>query len=74
MPNRPGPIAVSIDTPEIARQLADSCNKLLDTSKSLCQPSEPLDNRWRSGWSTLLKQLDELEMTLRDAENAGKLH
>ena len=66
MPDRPGTIMVSKDVPLIIRQLADSCNKLLEASRSICQPSEPLDTRWRNGWSTLLHELDVLEMMLRE--------
>ena len=66
IPDRPGPIVVPDHVPHTVLELANICNNLLETSRALCQPSEPLDNRWREGWSTLLNQLDELEIALRN--------
>ena len=65
MPDRPGPIMVSNEVPQTVRELADVCNNLLETSRLICQPSEPLDDRWRNGWSSMLDQLDEIEKSLR---------
>ena len=65
IPDRPGPIVVSDEASQTVQELANICNNLLDTSRVLCQPSEPLDNRWREGWSALLDQLDVLEIALR---------
>jgi hypothetical protein len=31
---------------------------------SICQPSEPLDDRWSDGWAEILGYLDELEVEL----------
>jgi hypothetical protein len=70
IPDRPGSIVVSDDVSQTVRELANICNNLLETSRVLCQPSEPLDNRWRNGWSTLLNQLDVLEITLRKMESS----
>lgn len=39
--------------------------KIQSISKSICQPSEPLDTRWRLGWSELLHHLDGLEGLLK---------
>jgi hypothetical protein len=64
IPDRPGPIVVPDHALHTALELANICNNLLETSRLLCQPSEPLDNRWREGWSTLLEQLDVLEIKL----------
>jgi len=71
IPDRPGPIVISDDVPQTARELANICNNLLETSRVLCQPSEPLDKRWREGWSTLLEQLEVLEMRLRKMDGAA---
>ena len=65
IPDRPGPIVVSDEGSQTVRELANICNSLLEISRVLCQPSEPLDNRWREGWSALLDQLNVLEITLR---------
>jgi hypothetical protein len=47
------------------------CNRILDVAKTITQPSEPLDERWRSGWANLLTELDELETRLRALKEAG---
>jgi hypothetical protein len=33
-------------------------------AKSICQPSEPLDARWRAGWADLIGELTKLEKIL----------
>lgn len=38
--------------------------RIQDVAKTVCQPSEPLDTRWRRGWSDLLLELDRLESLL----------
>jgi hypothetical protein len=40
------------------------CVSLLSKTRSLCQPSEALDARWRSGWAAVHQDLDLLERTL----------
>ena len=40
------------------------CATLLARTRSLCQPSEALDARWRSGWAEVRQDLDRLERTL----------
>jgi hypothetical protein len=64
MPNRPSPICLPEDASELSKELAHICNRLFDASRTLCQPSEPLDERWRSGWSVLLSDLNALETKL----------
>jgi hypothetical protein len=46
------------------RSVASSCNHIVAISSHLAQPSEPLDDRWRSGWSELLAELADLEISL----------
>lgn len=53
-----------------AKELVHHCKQVQSIAKTICQPSEPLDNRWRAGWSELLKELDELELALTAATNA----
>lgn len=72
IPDRPGSIVVQDEVPQAVRELANICNSLLETSRVLCQPSEPLDNRWRDGWSNLLDQLDVLEILLREMGRVTK--
>lgn len=52
------------------------CASLLAKTRSLCQPSEALDSRWRSGWATVCQELDSLEralLSLREDEDARGL-
>ena|SRR6266567_8748981 len=39
--------------------------RIQDIAKTICQPSEPLNVRWRNGWKDLLSELDRLELLLR---------
>lgn len=63
-PRYPGTYDVPPGAPPELRRICDITNSLLDRSKSICQPSEPLDDRWTDGWSEILAQLDELERSL----------
>lgn len=51
------------------------CASLLGKTRSLCQPSEALDSRWRSGWAAVCEDLDLLERTLLslDVRTAARL-
>ncbi len=56
------------------RWVASCCNHIATLGKHLAQPSEPLDDRWRRGWSELLGELRALEthlIALRD-ERGGE--
>src|SRR5579863_1863997 len=62
----PDPILpVTLQLPEAAPQqmqdLLVSCNRLMSFAKSLCQPSEPLDPRWKSEWGFVQAELDYLD-------------
>lgn len=63
-PRRPGPMQVPIGANEQLRYLIEICNHLNETAKSITQPSEPLDERWKSGWSELQSDLIKLEENL----------
>ena len=65
IPDRPSPIIVSDQAPQSVQELANVCNNLVEISRVICQPSEPLDKRWKEGWTALLDQLDVLELVLR---------
>ena len=45
-------------------QLGLISKRIQDIAKTICQPSEPLDSRWRDGWAELLVELDRLEALL----------
>lgn len=55
---------VPLGGPPELRRICEITNRLLDRSQSICQPSEPLDDRWSYGWSEILAQLDELERSV----------
>jgi len=64
-PDRPGRLSVPDTVSEEVRVLVDVCNRLNEKAKTITQPSEPLDERWRSGWSVLLGELAALEEQLQ---------
>lgn len=47
------------------RRVSELANHILARSRSMCQPSEPLDDRWANNWSEVFRLLDELEQVLR---------
>ena len=63
-PIYPGRYVVPEGHPPEVQRICEITNHLLDRSQSICQPSEPLDDRWSQGWSDILTQLDELERCL----------
>lgn len=71
LPDRPLRIDPPGDDSPSHRGLVACCNRILDTAKTITQPSEPLDERWRSGWAALLTELDDLESRLRALKEAG---
>jgi hypothetical protein len=71
IPDRPSPISLPQGASEFSVELAHLSNRLLEASRTLCQPSEPLDERWRSGWLVLLRDLDELEVKLNSQLKYG---
>ncbi len=46
------------------REISASCGRLIESADILCQPSEPLDARWRSGWTSVKLELDRLDQLL----------
>jgi hypothetical protein len=61
----PEPLTVPENGTPWAREVASACNRIMEVTKILCQPSEPLDERWRRGWAELLRELGVLEELLR---------
>lgn len=64
LPERPLRMEVPADASSSSQGLIACCNRLLDIAKTITQPSEPLDDRWRSGWAAMLSELDDLETQL----------
>lgn len=62
--DRPCRLIVPGDAPAEVQTLARLCNSLHETAKTLVQPSEPLDERWKAGWSELLADIDLVERQL----------
>jgi hypothetical protein len=63
-PQFPSRYTVPIDAPSELQRICEITNQLLDRTRSICQPSEPLDERWAQGWSEILSRLDELQQSL----------
>ena len=49
----------------VSTEILKICVSLLSKARSLCQPSEALDSRWRSGWSAVCEDLELLERSLK---------
>ncbi len=64
-PAFPHRFELSRDAPLPAVELMAECNRVMDVSTSLVQASEPLDERWRAGWSRLETALADLEARLQ---------
>ena len=65
-PDRPLALSRPVDASSELVRVVDVCNRLNRLSKSVAQPSEPLEQRWRTMWAALLAELDELAAALRD--------
>ena len=68
-PRYPDRYDIPSDAPFELRRICEITNRLIDRSQSMCQPSEPLDERWSHGWSEIVAQLDELEQSLQKVVN-----
>jgi hypothetical protein len=60
-PKLPQPIRVLSKASSIAIEMSECCNRLLEAANLLSQPSEPLDDRWRSEWRSVIRNLDTIE-------------
>lgn len=63
-PDRPRRLAVPKNSTKEVRTLVVLSNCISETAKTLAQPSEPLDERWRVGWAELIADLDKIEQHL----------
>lgn len=48
-------------SPDEIRRVAVCCNRIIDISRHIRQPSEPLEERWKRGWEDLLVEIGTLE-------------
>lgn len=63
-PVLPGPLHVPEGASPQFNELALRCNRLVGAAETLCQPSEPLDDRWRSEWATVSAELEHINRIL----------
>jgi hypothetical protein len=63
-PDLPGLLTPPPDASLNSQEMADICNRLMGMTHTLCQRSEPLDCRWKSGWEKVLQELDRMETLL----------
>jgi len=67
-PKYPGPWHI----PECAEgrnaAVADACQAVFQLSSLACQPSEPLDSRWKATWASLKVELAALKLALEGME------
>lgn len=70
-PDRPSALSKPVDADAELARVVDACNRLNGLSKSVAQPSEPLEQRWRTMWQALLQELDELAAALRDWQSGA---
>jgi hypothetical protein len=68
-PELPSSLSVPPDSSRRVRKIAGCCNRLVESAGILCQPSEPLDSRWKTGWDGVRKDLDELDSLLANEES-----
>jgi len=67
-PIMPDDIATLAAEDPWASQTLRICASLVAKTHSLCQPSEALDSRWRSGWPAIDDDLRLLEVSLQAME------
>jgi len=64
-PRFPSYVSLPAEAPTDIQKAAGVCNRIAAASHSLCQPSEPLDDRWRNGWRELRDNLEELSAAMK---------
>jgi hypothetical protein len=55
-----GRYSISSSSPEKLRTICEVANHVLDRTQTICQPSEPLDDRWAEGWTEVISGLQRL--------------
>jgi len=70
--DRPNQLSVRGSASEDTWEFIRACNRLNQIAKTIAQPSEPLDERWRSGWSSLLCELDWLKLQLQSMKDRSQ--
>ena len=73
LPDRPQILRTPLGNDSKSTRVVAACNKLNHVARSVSQPSEPLEERWRTMWQALLSELDELDAALREWRDAETL-
>lgn len=63
-PKLPGSFQVPEGAPHDFYELAECCNHLDGIARTLCQPSEPLDVRWKTEWANVRVELERIDEIL----------
>jgi hypothetical protein len=63
-PSFPQKLVIPSESTESLREVANCCNRLIESADIVCQPSEPLDQRWRIGWKEIVADISHLEYLL----------
>ena len=70
-PILPDRLEVPANASDHVRMVALCCNRLLEQANILCQPSEPLDDRWKANWKSVLSGLEQLRELISEVLPAG---
>ena len=65
LPNHVRPTS-NAETP--AERVLGAAQRVIETTRTLCQPSEALDSRWQEGWAEALDELASLEAAVLDLD------
>ena len=60
-PDLPGPFQIPPGSGALAHNIALRCERIRSLAGPLCQPSEPLEERWHRSWKELLSEVDILK-------------
>jgi hypothetical protein len=75
-PMFPGRYEMPLSFPERFREICEVANRLLDRTQAICQPSEPLDERWAQGRVEVIAGLQLLRELLPpstgESERSGR--
>jgi hypothetical protein len=66
----PGRYSVPACALAVYQDICEIANRLLDRTQAVCQPSEPLDDRWVQGWAEIVADLRQLRGLLTTATNS----
>lgn len=67
-PELPGPFVPPVNSSKDDADIIHHCSELLEYAETLCQPSEPLESRWKSEWEKVIQVLYDLDELLAKDE------